>query len=321
MKRLFLIMFTVLLTSGLLSSCSRPEREQENKINIVTTIFPLYDWLRQIIGEENTERFNLTFVINSGIDLHSFSPSVADIIRIKTADAFIYIGGHSDNWVHDVLRDANPDMLTLNILETLGVERLIIDDAHICDECGEIHDPFNQADEHIWISLRRVTAVCYAIAEMLAQIDPDNAQVYRNNAQNYIAQLSALETEYQTAVAAANTKTLLFADRFPFRYLADDYGLNYYAAFHGCSAETEASFSTIIFLAQKVNELGLDAVMVTESSNQAIARTVIDNTENRNQRILVLDSLQSVTAADVRNGVTYLSIMENNLLVLMEALN
>ena len=155
---------------------------------------------------------------------------------------------------------------------------------------------------------------------MLAELDTDNAQAYQANAEAYIAKLSALDAEYRAVTDAASVDTLVFADRFPFRYMMLDYGLTYYAAFQGCSAETEAGFVTIISLANRLNQLGLNVVMVTESSDQAIARTVIESTNKKNQKILVLDSMKSVTAADARDGVTYFSIMESNLEVLREAL-
>ena len=320
MKKYFLLIFGFIMLAMLLPGCSENQRRQSDKISIVATIFPQYDWVRQIIGEENMDRFELTLLIDNRIDLHSFNPSVSDIARVKTADVFIYVGGHSDMWVRNVLRDANPDIVTLSLLRTLGADLLIVDGVEVCEECGEIHDLYYQADEHVWVSLRRAKLICKAIADMLAEIDPENAQVYRNNLETYLAKLSALETEYQTAIEAASTSTLVIADRFPFRYLVDDYGLNHYAAFHGCFAEAEASFSTIISLAENINRLGLDVILVTESSDQSIARTVINNTTSRNQRILVLDSIQSVTSSDVRDGVTYLSIMESNLQILIEAL-
>ena len=320
MKRVTFAMFVFLVTAVLFSGCSGNQRERGEKISIVATIFPQYDWVRQIIGEENMDRFDLTLLVNSGVDLHSFSPSVSDIAKIKTCDVFIHVGGHSDNWVRNVLRDANADIITMNLLGMLGSGLLIIDDAHVCDECGEVHDPHHHADEHVWVSLKRAKIICAAIAAMLSEADPDNAQAYKNNLEAYTAKLSALDAEYQAAADAANVRTLVFADRFPFRYLTEDYKLDHYAAFHGCSAETEASFATIASLANNLNRLKLNVVMVTESSDQSIARTVINNTTDKNQRILVLDSVQSVTAAGVINGAAYLSIMENNLAVLKEAL-
>ena len=158
------------------------------------------------------------------------------------------------------------------------------------------------------------------IADALSSLDNGNAETYRANLSAYLEKLSALDSEYQSAVNVASVKTLLFGDRFPFRYLVDDYELDYHAAFVGCSAETEASFDTIIFLAGKVDEQKLKHIMVTESSDQKIAKTIQINTVDKNQQILVMNALQSVSKSDVNNGTTYLSIMESNLGVLKNAL-
>jgi zinc transport system substrate-binding protein len=328
MKRIILIMLTVLAAAVLFSGCADAERVQSGRISIVATIFPQYDWVRQIIGEENTDRFELTFLLNNRIDLHSYNPTVQDITKIKTSNVFIYVGGHSDAWTKDVLAEAASDIVVINLLETLG-DSVILDEHGCGADCEEDHDHVYvgadghdglYADEHFWVSLRRVKIICAALADVLAEIDPDNAQSYKNNLEAYTAKLAALDAEYQAVADAAAVNTLVFADRFPFRYMMNDYGLDHYAAFQGCSAESEVSFVTIISLANRINRLGLNTVMVTETSDQSIAQTVIANTETKNQRILVLDSLKSVTSADDRNGVTYLSVMQNNLEVLREAL-
>jgi zinc transport system substrate-binding protein len=209
-------------------------------------------------------------------------------------------------------------------MELLDFEQLL--EGFCDDDCDDDHDhTFGHddflADEHIWLSLRFAKTLCAAIADMLSIADPENADVYKTNASAYIAKLSDLDAGFGAAAHAANVRTLVFADRFPFRYLMNDYGITYYAAFQGCSAESEASFVTIISLANRINQLGLNVVMVTETSDQSIARTVINSTNARNQRILVLDGMKAVTAADIANGTTYLSIMKNNLAVLKEALN
>jgi len=172
----------------------------------------------------------------------------------------------------------------------------------------------------VWLSLKNTVIFCHAIAEAISSLDPVNANIYAANLTVYIEKLLALDAEYTAALENLTNRTLLFADRFPFRYLVDDYDLNYYAAFSGCSAETEASFSTIVFLAQKVDEHDLHTVMVTESGNRAIAETVISNAGAGNRQILELDSMQAVTMSDIDSGVTFLSIMESNLLVLKAAL-
>lgn len=304
------------------------QNEQENSdketIQVVTTIFPEYDWVRQIAGEE-LSHIDLTMLLDNGVDLHSYQPTADDIAKISDCDLFIYVGGESDEWVDDALKEAvNKDMKIINLLEVLGdsvkEEEMVEGMQSEEEEEGEEEEHEEEKDEHVWLSLKNAETLCQAISADLQEIDPENKDVYDANASVYLEKLSVLDTAYQSAADAASQKTLLFGDRFPFRYLVDDYGLSYYAAFVGCSAETEASFETITFLAGKVDELGLHSVLTLENSDQKIAKTIIENTSEKNQEILTLDSMQSTTSADVANGTTYLSVMENNLNVLKKAL-
>ncbi|MCL2818105.1 MAG: metal ABC transporter substrate-binding protein [Clostridiales bacterium] len=322
LKRFILIISMLLLTAALFSGCSENDGYQEDKINIVCTTFPQYDWVRQIIGEENMDKFHLTFLINNKIDLHNYNPSVKDIVKIKKCEVFIYVGGESDDWVNDVLKDANPNMIVINLIEVLGDLVIRDDHDHGHDEDEDEHDgdEDEHGDEHVWLSLKNAKVICAEIAAMLSEVDPDGAQAYEENFEAYAAKLSALDAAYQAAVDAANVKTLVFADRFPFLYLMEDYGLDHFAAFHGCSTETEASLLTIMTLANEVDRRNLKVVMVTESSDKKLANQIIRNTKNKNQKILVLDAIQSVTSKEIKKGTTYLSIMESNLNVLKEAL-
>ena len=262
----------------------------------------------------------MDLLVDSGADLHSFQPTAEDILKISTCDLFVYVGGESDEWVNDVLRDAmNQDMKVINLLESLGdsakQEEVIEGMQEEEHEHEEEHDhEEGEYDEHVWLSLRNASKLVKVISEAIVSIDPDNQNTYEENTTAY------LDKEYQTVTEKAEVKTVLFADRFPFRYMVDDYGLNYYAAFVGCSAETEASFETMSFLTNKVDELGLSSIMTIESSDQKIAKTVKENSKTKDQQILAMDSMQSVTAKDVADGTTYLSIMEENLSVLKDAL-
>ena len=316
----FILLFTIIFTG-----CNQRIKQNLAKPSIVCTIFPQYDWVRQILGEK-TDNFNLTLLLNNRIDLHNYQPSVDDIIKISTCDLFIYVGGESDEWVNDILEHAsNKDMIVINLLEILGDSVKIedyIEGMQIEEDHDDIHDHDHETehDEHVWLSLKNAKIFCSAIADALSSLDTENTGIYQSNMVSYINKLAALDLEYQTFINASPVNTLLFADRFPFRYLVDDLGINYYAAFSGCSAETEASFETIIFLAKKTDELNLNSVIVTESADQSIARTVINSTSGKNQKILVLDAMQSVTSRDVENSITYISVMEKNLSVLKEAL-
>lgn len=351
--------FALVLSLFLFVSCAAAGTGlAENKtVHIVTTIFPIYDWVREIVGSD-MDHVNLKLLLDSGVDLHSYQPSAQDILAISTADLFVYVGGESDEWVEDVLASAmNPGLKAVSLVDAMGdgirMEEIVEgmehehdhdhDEEHSHEEHEDHdddhdhedhdhedhdhedhdhdHEHEDEADEHVWLSLRCAGKLTAVIADALAGIDPDFANDYRNNASAYIEKLSDLDARYTETVNQSRLKTLLFGDRFPFRYLADDYGLTYYAAFSGCSAESEASFSTIVFLARKVDELGLPAVLTIEHPRTRIAETVVENTEAKNQKILSLDSMQGTTAADLQAGTTYLSVMESNLEVLKEALN
>ena len=310
-----------------LSTSEESQSENDNnkteKVKIVTTIFPEYDWVRQIAGDKVSD-MDITMLLDNGVDMHSYQPTADDIMKISDCDLFIYVGGESDEWVNDALKEAvNKDMQVIDLLDVLGeqvkIEELVegMQDAEHEEE--EEHEE-KEYDEHVWLSLKNAETLCDAIAEALGNADPDNKAVYDTNKAAYIDQLVSLDNQYREVVDQASMKTLLFGDRFPFRYMVDDYGLSYYAAFAGCSAESEASFETISFLAKKIDELGLKYVMTIEKSDQKIAKTIIENTQNKYQSILTLDSMQSTTSADVANGMTYLSIMEGNLNILKEAL-
>ena len=549
MKKIFALA-GILLALGMGSAFAK-KASNENKIKVVTTIFPEYDWAREVIGEK-ADDVELTLLLNNGVDLHSYQPSVKDIAKIQDADIFVYVGGESDEWVEDVLKNVkSPNQKVINLLEVLGdrvkAEEIVEgmehehhhghdhdDDEHGHDdhdgdhhddhggdhhEHGHDHDeeiteadikprsvsefagewqslypvlmtgaldeyvefqaekksisvkdsraeieakwncriktikikgdeitliydngkkesgsykyagfatkkndqgkissirhkfslvkgngpkyvmlndhgykpvksvehfhiyfgnnnfdellttksnPFfvdskldakgclanvmghekghdhgheaheheyhhdehghhhdhedEEKDEHVWLSLKNAQILTSAICDALCQADSKNAGTYKKNLAAYNAKLSDLDSKYEAAVKAASKNTLLFGDRFPFRYLVDDYGLKYFAAFSGCSAESEASFKTIVFLSEKVNELGLNSVCQIESGNGKIAKTIISNSKNKKARVLTFDSLQSTTAKQIKKGATYYGAMEKNLEVLKEAL-
>ncbi|MCR5332258.1 MAG: metal ABC transporter substrate-binding protein [Lachnospiraceae bacterium] len=343
-----MLFFAVMFMTGVLSACASVSSRavDTDRLQIVTTVFPEYDWVMNIL-KDIPEKADVTMLLDTGVDLHSFQPTAEDILRISTCDLFIYVGGESDEWVDDALQEAtNKDMVVINLLDVLGdavKEEEIVEgmqeeehehgdgedehehgdgeDEHDEDDHDEDdHEEETEYDEHVWLSLRNAAVLVENISEALQKIDPDHADSYIKNAKDYTTKLNALDEEYKAAVSKASRKTLLFGDRFPFRYLTDDYGLSYYAAFAGCSAETEASFETITFLSGKVDELSLPAVMTIEGPDHRIAETIIQNTAAKDQRILTMNSMQSVTQKDVNNGTTYLAIMENNLSILKEAL-
>ncbi len=349
LKRIFAVLFAAVFALSTLTACSpapsapsepsqsetagaessAPSAQEETPaepktLSVVTTIFPEYDWVTHVLGD-SADSAEVTMLLDKGVDLHSFQPTAQDMIQIAKCDLFIYVGGESDEWVEDALETAaNPQRQVINLLDALGdsVKEEEVIEGMEAEEEEEEEDEEEEPeyDEHVWLSLRNTKTICGVIADTLAEIDPDNADAYQSNAAAYAEKLDALDAQYQEVVDKASQKTLLFGDRFPFRYLVDDYGLDYYAAFVGCSAETEASFETITFLAGKVDELGLTNVMTIEGTDHRIAETIVQNTQSKNQTILVLDSMQSATSTDVQNGTTYFSIMEKNLDVLTDAL-
>ena len=258
---------------------------------------------------DNPGDAELTLLMDSGADLHSYQPTAEDMMRIASCDLFIYTGGVSSQWARDALKGAvNPDMIVIDLLEALGdrakEETLVegMQDAHGHEHEGHDHEEDGneeeELDEHVWLSLRNASFLCGVIGEALEKADPSNKEVYAANTAAYQEKLGELDRQYQEAADAAKVRTLLFGDRFPFLYLAEDYGLSYYAAFSGCSAETEASFETVAFLAARADEIPVSCVLTIDGS----------------------DSMQSIAGKQAEEGVTYLSVMEENLPVLREAL-
>ena len=503
MKRIIPLFLALAMAVSLFTGCGKKNTAENgetdsDKLSVVTTIFPEYDWVKEVLGDK-ADNAEITMLLDNGVDLHSYQPTADDIIKISDCDLFIYVGGESDEWVEDALKEAtNKDMKVIDLLDVLkdtvkteeampgmqaeeghnhgyshfadsdvqdrtlsdwdgdwqsvypylqdgvldevmerkaengsktaeeyrayyetgyktDVSQITIDaenntmcfvkngvaakatyaykgyqiydyesgsrgvryffeatdgdaDApkyvqfsdhgigpgkaehfHIyfgndgfdalsqemdnwptyypVDMSGDdikedmLEHEEKEYDEHVWLSLKNAKVLCSAISDALQELDPDHKDAYAANTQAYLDKLTELDGEYQTAVDGAARKTVLFGDRFPFRYLVDDYGLSYYAAFAGCSAESEASFETVSFLAKKVDELALPCVLTIEGKDHKIAQTIVQNTKQKNQKVLTMDSMQATTSDDVKNGVTYLSVMEDDLAVLKQALN
>ena len=236
---------------------------------------------------------------------------------------FVYVGGESDSWVDGALKEgANKDLIAVNLMDKLGDNRREeeLKEGMQGEEEEAEEEEETEYDEHIWLSLKNAKIPCTAICEGLSKADKANENAYKANLEVYLGKLDALDKEYEAAVSSGSKKTLLFGDRFPFRYLTEDYGLDYFAAFIGCSAESEASFKTIKFLADKVDGLKLDSIIKIEGSDGKLAKTIRENTKSKNAKILTLDSMQSITANRVEEGTTYLRIFESNLEVIKEAI-
>lgn len=322
MKKFIWIVTAVLLLGVTLSACGTGRKEAaEGKISIVTTIFPEYDWVRELTaGSSDVE---ITMLYDKGVDLHSFQPAMDDMVKIADCDLLIYVGGESDAWIEEALEaHKREDRVVIKLLDVLGdaakEEELAEGMEEEEEEHGEEEGP--EYDEHVWLSLKNARLFCNAITEKLVALDGAHKDIYESNVAAFGQKLTELDEEYAKAVSSAKLQTLLFGDRFPFRYLVDDYGLKYYAAFLGCSSESEAGFETIAFLAEKTDDLGLLNILILENSDGKIARAIIDCTRDKNQNILTMNAMQSVSSEDVEQGISYLSVMKQNLEVLKKAL-
>ena len=321
MKKIVSLILALIVSVAFFAGCSNAPKQDNGKFSVVTTIFPEYDWVSNITsGAGDVE---LTLLLDNGADLHSYQPTADDIIKISNCDMFIYVGGESDKWVDDALKGTvNKDMVVVNLLDLLGSkvkQEETVEGMQAEEEEGEGEDEA-EYDEHVWLSLKNAASLCGQISDKLCEADPENKDLFSKNTEDYLKKLNELDAKYSSVREDAKYTTLLFADRFPFRYLTDDYKLNYYAAFTGCSAESEASFETVAFLAKKLSELKLPAVMTIDESDKKIAKTVVETSDQKDTPILEMNSMQSVTEKDVLDGATYLGIMESNLEVLTKAI-
>ncbi len=320
MKKLLALLLSVLLITACFAACGKkadaPDTpaDDSGKLNVVCSVFPQYDFIKTIAGDA----VNLTLLLDSKTDLHSYTPTADDIMTISKADLFINIGGESDDWAEDVLSSAANNKLKvvslLNLVDAVEEETL----PGMEEEEEEHEEEGPEYDEHVWTSLKNVIKIIPALTDALCELDSGNTALYQANSSAYLAQLQTLETKYSDTIGKAARKTLLFADRFPFRYLADDYDLTCYAAFSGCSAETEASFETMTFLVDTVKQQNLPFVLMIDGSDGSVAETV---SRQSGAEIRTLNSCQSVSPDDIAAGASYLTIMEDNLSVLSEVLN
>ena len=315
---IIIITFISLIFVGCNTIKENNTTENNNKINVVTTIFPTYDFVRQIGGEN----VNVTMLLKPGQEAHSYEPTPKDILNIQNSDLFIYVGGENDVWVDEILDSMeNNRPQTLKLLDiTNTLEEEIVEGME--DEHNHHHDHSHEdeasIDEHVWTSPKNSILIVKEINNILSEKDEKNSNIYNTNAENYIKSLENLDEKFRQVVDSSKRKTVLFGDRFPFIYFAKEYGINYYAAFSGCSTETEASPKTITFLINKVKEEQIPVVFTIEFSNGKIADTIVEATDTKK---LMLNSGHNLTKEQLESGVTYLSLMEENVEILREALN
>ena len=320
---LSLVLFSIFFVGC--NDTEKVDTAKGKKLSVVTTIYPEYAWVKEILGAR-VDSLDLVLLVKNGMDLHSFNPSAKDIATIANADVVVYVGGESDQWVAKALA-ATPKAgrVALNLMELLGdrvKEEEVVEgmEHEHAEEHGEEAEEVEN-DEHVWLSLKNAEILVRQLAEAVAKLDTAHATEYHMNAALYIAKVSALDAQYRATVESAERKVILVGDRFPFRYLVDDYGLKYYAAFVGCSAESEASFETVAFLANKMDSLSLPAILTIDGGDGKIAQAVLTaSKKSKDAPVLTLNSMQSVTEEQINSGVDYLSMMQDNLEVLKKVL-
>ena len=324
------IICVLLIICAILSlcSCTTSGKDDDGKIKILCTLFPQYDWIKNITaGVDNIE---VSLIIANGTDPHSYQPTAADIMNISNCDMLIYVGCDSDTWVKKAIeRSKNQDINTVALTELDGIALHDISSAshshegHDNDEHSHEGHSHSALDEHLYLSLNNACEAVRALSNELCAIDSENRDIYVKNSLEYTLKLETLSQSFKTEVEKApeENRFILFADRFPFVYLLSDYGIHYSAAFEGCTTDVDADFDTVIRLIHEANEHNVNYIAVTESSDKALANTVISSTNSKNQKIITLNSMQSITKTQIENGVTYLSIMRENINQVKIALN
>lgn len=309
MKKILIYMLCALFAISLLGCApvSSAADSSGKGLQIVTTIFPPYDFARAVTGGNA----NITMLIDPGAEVHTFDPTPDDIIKIQNADVFIYIGGENDAWVDQVLESTDTSHMTvLRLMDAITpVEEETVEGMQGEEEEAAEGEEEIEYDEHIWTSPKNAVLMIDTIADALIKADSANAAAYEKNAAEYTAQIMQVDDGIHKIADASQTKLLVVADRFPFRYMADEFGLDYRAAFSGCSSESEISAGTLAYLIDTVKENGIQYVYYIELSNQAVAKAVCEQT---GAQMLLLHSCHNVTRDDF-NAVTYLTLMQGNL--------
>lgn len=314
MKKIFSLAFVCLLVAGSLTGCGEKtaEKKENGKISIVSTVFPTYDFAKQICSD----KAEVTQLLPPGSESHTYEPTPQDIITIQNCDLFIYVGGESDTWVDDILSSMATPVKTIKMMDCVTiVEEQVIEGMEAEEEEHEEAEP--EYDEHVWTSPKNAVKITQAITDAVCALDADNKEAYQANSAAYQAKLKTLDKSFSDFFATVANKLIVVGDRFPLRYFADSYGIKYYAAFPGCSCQTDPSATTIAFLIDKVKTEKVSTVFYMEFSNHLVADSIAEAT---GIKTAVLYAGHNVTAADLTGGVTYISLMEKNLAALKEAM-
>ena len=312
MKRLKILLLFILIISAVLGSCTndRTGTPDDGRIKIVTTIFPLYDFTREITGD----KASVKMLLPPASESHSFEPSPQDIIEIQNCDIFIYTGGESDSWVKEILKSADTsNMKIIAVIDcTEAVEETLLEGMQPEEEDSDEAE----YDEHIWTSPRNAKLIVQYITDAVCAADSENESIYRQNTAEYLKKLDVLDAEFQKISNSAVRRVLVFGDRFPFRYFADAYGYECYAAFPGCSTETEPSAATLKFLINKIRDEKIPVIFHIELSNMKIAETISEET---GAKVLLLHACHNISKEDFESGRSYIDLMTENITNLREA--
>lgn len=300
--RKILVALLIICTAFMNVSCGTPEKNKDT-FDILSTVYPGYDFLRNIT--DGAEGVTVSFMMSDGLDMHNYQPTADDIIALSDAEFVVYTGGVSEEWVRNAIINKDRSLAMMDTVNTLVEERV---EGMECDT-----DEGEEYDEHVWLSPKNAISICRAICDKLCSLDSRNEDIYISNTKKYTDRLYMLDAEYAETICHSENSTLIFAGRFPFRYMCEDYGLKYYAAFPGCSAETNASFSTVVFLSEKVKELGVPCVIVIDNDDTTIAEGVIESSKTDAQ-------IRRLVTMQTSSDGGYIKIMEENLEVIKEAL-
>jgi zinc transport system substrate-binding protein len=310
------VVAAVLLTTAGIGFGASASGERQGTLKIVATVFPVYDFTRAVVGDAA----DLSMLVRPGIEIHTYDPSPQDILAVNNSDVFIYVGGESDAWVDVLLESSEPsDKTILRLIDQVdAVEEELVEGMQPEEEEEGEEGEEEEYDEHIWTSPRNAIALVRSIAETLCRVDPQNAETYKANADGYIKKIAEIDEKFKTLVASAKRKKIVFGDRFPFRYFADEFGLEYRAAFPGCHTESDVSAATMAYLVKAVQNEGIPVVYTIELSSQNIAKAIAEQT---GAEVLTLHSCHTVTRTEFEAGATWLSLMEGNVESLRKGLN
>ena len=312
MKRRICALCLAACLAAALAACGQPPAEDSGRLKVVATVFPAYDFARAAAGDAA----QVELLLPPGAESHSYEPTPADILAVQDCDLFLYLGGESDAWVDMILESVDFRGSALRMVDCV---ELLEEETVEGMEGGHGHDHDHGApglgevtgyDEHVWTSPRNAAAITRAVGERMGELDPANAGTYSAGAEAYAAQILELDREFWDFFAGVADRTMVFGDRFPLRYFAEEFNIDYYAAFPGCSTQTEPSAATIAFLTDKVRQEGISTVWYIEFSNHLVADSIAEAT---GAETALFHSCHNVSADDLEAGATYITLMEGNL--------